>query len=211
MTSPEIYDRDYFERGPETGKSLYRNYRWMPWQTAVMAHSIIEGFRLNPGSRVLDVGCAKGFLVRALRFFDMEAEGCDVSSYAIEHADRQARPHLHRMTPGYLRRRCGRFDLTVLKDVLEHVEDPAGLLADLHSRTRQILVVVPLGDGGRFRIEEYGQDATHRHAQPLAWWQGVLERAGYSLGRCSYRWAGIKDHWYDVHERGNGFLVGSAV
>lgn len=210
MHSPEKYDRDYFERGPETGKSLYRNYRWLPWQTAVMAHSIVEAFELQRGARVLDVGCAKGFLVRALRFFDIDATGCDVSEYAIEHCDPSVRFHVHRMVPELLLT-WGVFDLVVCKDVLEHVPDPVRLLDTLAQCGERILVVVPLGDGERFTIPEYSCDATHLHAHPMAWWEDVLDRAHWRVERTAYRWPGIKDHWYDVNDLGNGFLVGSST
>lgn len=43
---------------------------------------------------VLDVGCAKGFLVRALRDLGIEAYGADVSEYAIGSAERTVRPFL---------------------------------------------------------------------------------------------------------------------
>jgi SAM-dependent methyltransferase len=48
-----------------------------------------------PGVRsVLDVGCAKGFLVRELRAVGVEAWGIDVSGYAISRADEDTRPWL---------------------------------------------------------------------------------------------------------------------
>ena len=37
-------------------------------------------------SRALDVGCARGYLVEALRELGVDAHGCDVSRYAVEHA-----------------------------------------------------------------------------------------------------------------------------
>ena len=36
--------------------------------------------------RTLDVGCARGYLVEALRELGVDAHGCDVSGYAVEHA-----------------------------------------------------------------------------------------------------------------------------
>lgn len=42
----------------------------------------------------LDVGCARGFVVEALRDVGIEASGCDFSEYAINTASRGARGHL---------------------------------------------------------------------------------------------------------------------
>jgi 2-polyprenyl-3-methyl-5-hydroxy-6-metoxy-1,4-benzoquinol methylase len=53
---------------------------------------------LIPGVKsVFDIGCAKGFLVKALRGLGVEAYGIDVSDYAIELADPDIRPYLRRM------------------------------------------------------------------------------------------------------------------
>ena len=48
--------------------------------------------------RVLDVGCAKGFLVEALRDRGVEAFGIDVSEYAIG----EVRPDIRAILPGRL-------------------------------------------------------------------------------------------------------------
>ena len=54
---------------------------------------------LVPGVKtVFDIGCAKGFLVKALRSLGVEAYGIDVSDYAIELADPSVRPYLRRMS-----------------------------------------------------------------------------------------------------------------
>jgi 2-polyprenyl-3-methyl-5-hydroxy-6-metoxy-1,4-benzoquinol methylase len=51
-----------------------------------------------PGVRtVLDVGCAKGYLVSALRRSGVEAYGVDASSYVLETANPAVRPHLRRV------------------------------------------------------------------------------------------------------------------
>jgi SAM-dependent methyltransferase len=51
-----------------------------------------------PGVKtVLDVGCAKGYLVSALRRQGVEACGIDVSDYVIETASTEVRPHLRRL------------------------------------------------------------------------------------------------------------------
>ena len=42
-----IYNGDYFERGAETGVSLYSNYRWLPELTIPMCHHIIQFLNLK--------------------------------------------------------------------------------------------------------------------------------------------------------------------
>ena len=78
-----MYNRDYYESGIENGISGYRNYRWMPELTIRMAHCLIQDLSIDKSHSVLDYGCAKGFLVKALRLLDIDAFGLDVSEYAI--------------------------------------------------------------------------------------------------------------------------------
>ena len=82
----------YFDGPRAYGYGGYRyDGRWVP-----VAHDIIAHFGLKPGMRVLDAGCAKGFLVKDLRDAcpGLEVTGLDISAYAIEHAHPDAKPHL---------------------------------------------------------------------------------------------------------------------
>jgi SAM-dependent methyltransferase len=89
--SPEIiaisrqYGELYFD-GPRTyGYGGYRyDGRWIP-----VAEDIVKHFNLKPGDRVLDVGCAKGFLVKDLMKVcpGLEAFGLDISEYALRHCE----------------------------------------------------------------------------------------------------------------------------
>lgn len=75
---------EYFDGPRHYGYGGYRyDGRWLP-----VAQDIIEHFGLASGCRVLDVGCAKGFLVHDLmqECPGLEAFGIDVSHYAVVHA-----------------------------------------------------------------------------------------------------------------------------
>src|SRR3546814_12141512 len=53
------FDVEYFDGTREQGYGGYRyDGRWVP-----VAHRLIDHSGLRPGARVLDIGCAKGFLV----------------------------------------------------------------------------------------------------------------------------------------------------
>ena len=59
-----VFDEKYFEDGVRSRVSAYENYRWMPERSIREASSIINNIPFNT---VLDYGCAKGFMVYALR------------------------------------------------------------------------------------------------------------------------------------------------
>ena len=74
------YGQEYFDGPREYGYGGYRyDGRWKP-----VAKDIIEHFKLNKGDRVLDIGCAKGFLVKDLLDLGIDAYGVDVSEYALQ-------------------------------------------------------------------------------------------------------------------------------
>ncbi len=77
------YGEMYFDGPREYGYGGYRyDGRWQP-----VARDIIAHFGLKPGDRVLDVGCAKGFLVKDLVAEGIDAYGIDVSKYALMHCE----------------------------------------------------------------------------------------------------------------------------
>ena len=87
------YGEMYFDGPRDYGYGGYRyDGRWIP-----VARDIIAHFGLKPGMRVLDVGCAKGFLVKDLMLAcpGLEAFGLDVSLYALMHSEKEIIGRLH--------------------------------------------------------------------------------------------------------------------
>jgi SAM-dependent methyltransferase len=87
------YGEMYFDGPRDYGYGGYRyDGRWIP-----VARDIIDHFGLKPGMRVLDVGCAKGFLVKDLMLAcpGLEAFGLDISYYAIMHCEAEVIGRLH--------------------------------------------------------------------------------------------------------------------
>jgi len=87
------YGEMYFDGPREYGYGGYRyDGRWVP-----VARDIVAHFGLQPGMRVLDVGCAKGFLVKDLMTVcpGLEAFGLDISLYALMNCERDVVGRLH--------------------------------------------------------------------------------------------------------------------
>jgi ubiquinone/menaquinone biosynthesis C-methylase UbiE len=87
------YGEIYFDGSREYGYGGYRyDGRWVP-----VARDMVEHFGLKSGDRVLDVGCAKGFLVKDLLAVcpGLEAFGVDISEYAIMRSEPEVIGRLH--------------------------------------------------------------------------------------------------------------------
>lgn len=87
------YGQVYFDGAREFGYGGYRyDGRWVP-----VARDIVAHFGLKPGMRVLDVGCAKGFLVKDLMAVcpGLEVFGLDISEYALMNCEPEVVGRLH--------------------------------------------------------------------------------------------------------------------
>ena len=87
------YGREYFDGSRDTGYGGYRyDGRWV-----AIAEDMVAHWRLKPGDRVLDVGCAKGFLVKDLMKVcpGLEMFGLDISEYALLHCEPEVVGRLH--------------------------------------------------------------------------------------------------------------------
>lgn len=87
------YGEMYFDGPRDYGYGGYRyDGRWQP-----VARDLIEHFGLKPGNRVLDVGCAKGFLVKDLldALPGLQVFGLDISEYALMHCHPDVIGRLH--------------------------------------------------------------------------------------------------------------------
>jgi SAM-dependent methyltransferase len=87
------YGEMYFDGPRDYGYGGYRyDGRWLP-----VARDIVDHFDLKPGMRVLDIGCAKGFLVKDLMLAcpGLEAFGLDISHYALMHGEPEVIGRLH--------------------------------------------------------------------------------------------------------------------
>ena len=200
----KVFDEKYFEDGVRHRVSAYENYRWMPERSIREASSIINNISFTT---VLDFGCAKGFMVHALRLLGKEAHGVDVSEYAVTNCHPKVKEYLTVVDTAEDIK--GGWDLIIAKDVLEHIpkEEIPSVLAALRRRCKTIFVAVPLGDGTRYRIREYEMDITHVTKEPEEWWLTTIVEAGFKIKYFDYEFGHLKENWTVPHPYGNAFIV----
>lgn len=91
IAASKKYGELYFDGPREYGYGGYKyDGRWIP-----VAKDIIKHFNLKKGSKVLDVGCAKGFLVKDLLNLGIDAYGIDISQYALNNCEAETIGRLH--------------------------------------------------------------------------------------------------------------------
>jgi 2-polyprenyl-3-methyl-5-hydroxy-6-metoxy-1,4-benzoquinol methylase len=91
----------------------------------------IETYRPRKG-RLIDVGCATGVLLDIALARGWDAEGIDVSAFAVAHCRaRGLRVHEGEVTSARLT--PGSYDVIVMDDTIEHLTDPRRILRTLHA------------------------------------------------------------------------------
>lgn len=171
-----IFNEEYYMKGTV---SAYMNYKWKPELVIPRVRAIIEHCDLKAGDKVLDVGCAFGYYVRSLRAEGINAEGLEISSYALRQADSETAKYLHLMDNlGILNKlQHKKFDLIILKDVLEHTPEeilPRFLLS-IRKLGKKILIILPITDERGYYIYQGAEhDLTHVVRRDKNWWCSVL-------------------------------------
>jgi hypothetical protein len=201
------FNEDYFLRGKETGVSLYQDYRWLPELTVPMCRAIAEHLQMPQGDLVLDFGCARGYVVKAMRQLGYFAYGYDVSEWAIANTDREVYQFCSNNAAVAFSDTI--YDWVIAKDVLEHIPfDQLGeVVCDITNVARKgIFVVVPLSeDEETYIVPDYDKDVTHCNRLNLVEWASMFIRPGWVV-EARYRLKGVKDNYSD-YPNGNGFLT----
>lgn len=175
------FGETFFDGHRDFGYGGYRyDGRWQP-----VARDIIEHYGLKPGMRVLDIGCAKGFLVKDLMdaLHGLEVFGLDISEYAITHCPPELVGRLHLGSCEHLPFPDASFDLVLALDVIHNcLRD--GVIRALREIER-------VGKGKAFiRVDSYHSEeqkavfeswvlTAQFHDYPEGWYE-VFEEAGYN-------------------------------
>jgi methionine biosynthesis protein MetW len=118
----------------------FENNRWRSGgQKIVFRHRAC--LELIASGTVLDLGCGDGLLLSLLKEKGLRVAGLDLSDEAVRRcAARGIEARAHSLE-GKLPYTDGEFDTVVLLDVLEHLYDPASVLAEAARIARQRVIV----------------------------------------------------------------------
>jgi SAM-dependent methyltransferase len=164
LVGPEAYNLFYY--GNCCGEDYVRTEIWLDRFRHYVGY--IQN-AINPKT-VLDAGCAKGFLVEALREKGVDAHGIDLSEYAIENSHPSVRPYLtiQSLTTPISRR----YDLVVTIEVLEHLPriEAEKAIQNICSCTSDVIF-----SSSPFDYAE----PTHINVHPPEYWATLFARFGF--------------------------------
>jgi SAM-dependent methyltransferase len=180
------FGREYFDGSREQGYGGFRyDGRWIP-----IAEDIVRHFGLVAGDRLLDIGCAKGFLVKDLMTVcpGLEVFGIDISEYAVKNCESEVVGRLHVGDARQLPFPDGSFKVALSINTVHNLER-----ADCIVALREMQRVAPTG--GYVQVDAYRTPAERQlfedwmltartYAMPHQWVE-ILGEAGY---RGDYYW-----------------------
>lgn len=159
----KLFDANYYRTG--CGQPYSRNEVFMAFFGRVADRIVAE---IGPRT-VLDAGCALGMLVEQLRARGVEAEGIDISEFAIASAHESVREYVR---VGSVAEPFGRrYDLIVCIEVLEHMPraEAEAAVANFCAHSDDVLFSSsPL---------DY-KEATHFNVNPPEHWAALFARHG---------------------------------
>jgi SAM-dependent methyltransferase len=175
------FGREYFDGARTTGYGGYwYDGRWIP-----IAERIRDFYGLKAGHRVLDVGCAKGFLMHDLMEAvpGLEIVGLDLSTYALDHVMTGLRNRVVQGTAHRLPFGDGSFDLVLSINTLHNLDRDAcvealGEVERVSRGGRYVQVDSWLNDDQRRNLDLWVLTAL-TYMDP-ADWRELFREAGYS-------------------------------
>lgn len=177
------YGFEYFDGPREYGYGGYRyDGRWLPIAQDMVAH-----WGLKRGDRVLDLGCAKGFLVKDFMLAQpgLEAFGIDISRYAAMHCEPTVVGRIHVGDINHpLPFPDKSFDAVVCVNTLHNLERGPliAALREIERVTRDSKAYVQVDSYRSEEERELFLDwvlTAYTHDYP-AGWKAIFEEAGYN-------------------------------
>ena len=120
MRVARLYEYDYWDGKRRYGFGGYdyiQDY-WTP-----VAKKLIKKFKLTNKSRILDIGCGKGFLLFEIKKIlkNITIEGVDISKHAIKNSKKEVKKYLKRIDINKYKFK-GKYDLIISINTLHNLE-----------------------------------------------------------------------------------------
>lgn len=182
MKKAREYGADYWDGDRRYG---YGGYRYIPGRWKSVAEGLIKEYSLGKGSKVLDVGCGKGYLLYEMQLIEpgIKFYGIDISEYALANAKEEIQPFLHKHPAEIpLLLDDNEFDLAMSLGTLHNLQLPQLEMA--------VKEISRLGKRGYIMVESYRNEEelfnlecwalTAESLLSVEEWLWCYERFGYS-------------------------------
>lgn len=176
------FGKEFFDGDRLTGYGGY-NYHPRFWTDTVRRFR--DHYKLADTARILDVGCAKGFMMHDFRLLMPNADirGVDVSEYAVEHAMEDVRPCIQLASADHLPFEDNSFDLVISINSIHNLPPDrcANALREIQRVTRKDAYVTV----DAWRNEQERESMLKWNLTALSYmhvddWKALFDRVGYA-------------------------------
>ena len=143
------FEKEYFDGTREQGYGgYYYDGRWIE-----VAKKLVDLFKLKSGSKILDVGCAKGFLLHDLYEINpsFDLHGIEISKYAIDNAKKTIKENIKNISCENLPYPDNYFDCVLAINTIHNL--------DLSNCIQSIKEIQRVSNGKAFiQVDAYNND-----------------------------------------------------
>jgi len=176
------FGRDFFDGSRNHGYGGF-NYSSRFWQPVIPTFQ--QHWNLDKNSSVLDVGCAKGFMMHDLAELipGITVKGIDISEYAIEHAMEDMRPNVQVIGATKLPFEDKSFDVTISINTVHNLEreECAKALQEIERVSRKgSFITVDAYRNTEEKERMYAWNLTAKTIMSVDEWVQFFKEIGYS-------------------------------
>ena len=176
------FGREFFdgERSHGYGGFHYNSKYWKP-----VIPTFKKYYNLTKESSILDVGCAKGFMLHdfAKLISGITVKGVDISDYAIEHTMDDVKPHIQKADAKKLPFENNTFDLVISITTVHNLERDELILSLKEIERVRLKHAFITVDAYRNQEEREAMEAwnlTARTVLHVDEWKELFKEAGYT-------------------------------
>ena len=173
---PKAFDRKYFTSGN------YKEYKEIAeaW-VHVVARRVRKDLKHLARPRILDVGCAYGYLMLELQDAGCDVRGIEYSAYAIQHAEKAARRSIRR---GSILQntiaKANAFDAVICFNVMEYVAeaDVARAIANLVRWSNDFIFFTTCFTHSLYASQKHSPDTLRMTIKTQRQWRELFAASG---------------------------------
>jgi ubiquinone/menaquinone biosynthesis C-methylase UbiE len=176
------FDKDFFDGERKFG---YGGYSYNPRFWTNVVKDFVDHYNLKDGSKILDIGCGKGFMIYDFLQFNKNfvMKGIDVSEYAIENSMLEVKGNLEVGNAKKLNFEDNFFDLVISINTIHNLdkEDCATSLREIERVSKKdkfIIVDAYKNDEEKERM--FAWNLTAKTIMHVDEWKTFFKENGYS-------------------------------
>jgi ubiquinone/menaquinone biosynthesis C-methylase UbiE len=175
------FDKEFFDGDRKFG---YGGYNYNPIYWTEVIKDFVKYYDLKDGSKILDVGCGKGFMVYDFLKCNekFKLTGIDISKYAIDNCLPEVKNYLKVGNAKSLEFEDGHFDLAISINTIHNLdkEDCGKALSELERVSKKNFIIVDAYRNDEEKKRMYAWNLTAQTIMHVDEWINFFKKNNYS-------------------------------